>query len=203
MNHPTACLSAASLVLFLPASLALAQGAADAARNYPSKPVRVAYGYAPGGADTPGRLIAQRLSDVLGQPFIFDYKPGADGITATDSVAKSPADGYTLLYLTAGHTLNTILHAKTIPYHPVKDFTPISLTAYGPQVMVLNPGVPVTDIRSFIALAKARPGAINFASSGAGGPTHLAGEMLKWAAGRPSPRCSPGKPSSPSWAHPG
>lgn len=184
MNAAASLFRAAPLVpLLLAPAAGFAQGAADAARNYPTKPVRVAYGYAPGGADTPGRLIAQRLSEVLGQPFIFDYKPGADGITATDGVAKSAPDGYSLLYLTAGHTLNTILHAKTIPYHPVRDFTPISLTGYGPQVMVLNPGVPVTDIKGFIALARAKPGAINFASSGAGGPTHLAGEMLKWAAG--------------------
>ncbi len=172
-----------SLVALICGLLTLASTLAGAQSTYPSKPVRITYGYAAGGADGPGRLIAQRLTDVFGQSFIMDYRPGADGITGTDAVAKSAPDGYSLVYITAGHTLNTILHAKSIPYHPVRDFTQISLTGYGPQVMVINPKVPATDLKSFVAFAKANPNQLNFASSGTGGPTHLAGEMLKWAAG--------------------
>ena len=171
----------ASALLACPA-LVLAQ-TADTARNYPAKPVRVVYGYSPGGADTPGRLVTQRLSEVLGQSFVFDYKPGGDSIPAADSVAKAVPDGYTLLYITASNTLNSILHAKTIPYHPVRDFTPVTITAYGPQVVALNPGVPANDLKSFIALAKSKPNQLNFASSGIGGPTHLSGEMLNQLAG--------------------
>lgn len=171
------------LVVALLACVSQTLAQTDLARSYPSRPVKVVYGYAPGGADTPGRLITQKLSEVMGQSFIFDYKPGGDSIPAADSVAKAAPDGYTLLYITASNTLNTILHAKTIPYHPVRDFTAISLTAYGPQVVVLNPGVPANDLKSFIALAKAKPGQLNFASSGIGGPTHLSGEMLNQLAG--------------------
>ena len=153
------------------------------AQTYPNRPVRIVYGYAPGGADAPARLLSQALTESMKQSFIIDYKPGADGMLGSDTVAKSSADGYTLGWVTAGHAINSILHAKSIPYHPVRDFTPISLVADSAQVLLINPTLPATDLKSLIALAKARPGQLNFASGGTGGPSHLSGEILNWEAG--------------------
>ncbi len=170
---------AALLAVFLP----LVSNFANAQANYPNKPVRVIYGYAPGGSEVPGRLVTQRLAEVFSQPFVFDFKPGAGGMTGADLVAKSAPDGYTLVYVTASHMLNSLLNPKTTPYHFVKDFTPISLTSFGALVMVMNPKVPVNDLKGLIALAKAKPNQLNLASSGTGSSSHLAGERLKWAAG--------------------
>src|ERR1043166_81666 len=154
--------------------------ATDAASAYPAKLIRVLVGYAPGGAvDIPARVIAQRLAEVLGQSVVVENRPGADGITATDLVAKSPPDGYTLMYVSAGHTMNPVLHAKTIPYHPIRDFAPVSLVASGPLVLLVNPALPVKNVKELVALAKARPGQMNFASSGIGGPMHMAGGVFK------------------------
>ncbi len=166
----------AAVFTLVPTCLALAQS------NYPNKPVKVIYGYAPGGSETPGRLVTQRLSEVFGQQVIIDFKPGAGGMTGAEFVAKSPPDGYTLVYITASHMLNSLLNPKTVPYHYVKDFTPISLTSYGALVMVINPKVPATDLKQLVALAKAKPNQLNLASSGTGSSSHLAGERLKWAA---------------------
>jgi len=163
--------------------LGVAPDFARAQANYPAKPVRVVYGYAPGGSEVPGQIVARHLAEALGQSFVFDFKPGAGGVIGADSVAKSPADGYTLVYVTASHMLNAILNAKTIPYHFVKDFTPISLTAFGALVMVINPKVPANDLKALVSLAKAKPNQLNMASSGIGSSSHLVGERLKWAAG--------------------
>jgi tripartite-type tricarboxylate transporter receptor subunit TctC len=151
--------------------------------KFPSKPVRVIVGFAPGGAvDIPARLIAQRTGEALGQPLVVENRPGADGILAGDFVAKSPADGYTLVWVSAGHAMNSILHAKTIPYHPINDFAPVSLVASGPLTLVVNRALPVNGLKELVALARAKPGQLNFASSGSGGTMHLAGELLKSAA---------------------
>jgi tripartite-type tricarboxylate transporter receptor subunit TctC len=151
--------------------------------KFPSKPVRVIVGFAPGGAvDIPARLIAQRTGEALGQPLVVENRPGADGILAGDFVAKSPADGYTLVWVSAGHAMNSILHAKTIPYHPINDFSPVSLVASGPLTLVVNRALPVNGLKELVALARAKPGQLNFASSGSGGTMHLAGELLKSAA---------------------
>lgn len=152
---------------------------ADAAK-YPLKPVRVIVGFAPGGAvDVPARLVAQRMSESMGQPLIVENRPGADGIVAGEYVAKSPPDGYTILCVSAGHAMNSVLHAKTLPYHAVNDFSPISIIASGPLVLVVNPALPARSLKELIALAKSQPGKLNFASSGSGGTMHLAGELLK------------------------
>ena len=156
---------------------------ADAAK-YPSRLVRMQVGYTAGGAvDVSARLIAQRLTEALGQSVIVENRPGADGIVASDYVAKSPPDGHTLAYISAGHTMNPALHPKSLPYHPVRDFAPVSMVATGAQTLVVNPALPVRSVKDLVALARARPGQINFASSGAGGPMHLSAELLKVVAG--------------------
>jgi tripartite-type tricarboxylate transporter receptor subunit TctC len=151
--------------------------------KFPVKPIRVIVGFAPGGAvDVPARMIALRVAESIGQPVIVENRPGADGIVAGDFVAKSAPDGYTLISVSAGHVMNSILHAKTIPYHPVNDFSPISLTASGTLTLVVNRSLPVNGLKELVALARAHPGKLNFASSGSGGTMHMAGELLKSAA---------------------
>ncbi len=152
--------------------------------KYPSRLVRLQVGYSPGGAvDVSARLIAQRLTEAFGQSFIVENRPGADGIVASDFVAKAAPDGHTLAYISAGHTMNPALHPKSMPYHPLNDFEPVSMIATGAQTLVVNPSLPARNVKELVELARARPGQINFASSGAGGPMHLSGELLKIAAG--------------------
>jgi tripartite-type tricarboxylate transporter receptor subunit TctC len=148
--------------------------------KYPTKPVRLIVGFAPGGGvDVPARLVAQRLSESLGQQVVVENRPGADGILAGDFVAKTAPDGYTLVCVSAGHAMNSILHAKTLPYHPVNDFSPVSLFATGPLTLVVSRALPVNSLKELVALARRQPGKLNFASSGSGGTMHLAGELLK------------------------
>ncbi len=154
------------------------------ATKYPSRVVRLQVGYAAGGAvDVSARVIAQKLTESFGQSFIVENRPGADGIVASDYVAKAVPDGHVLAYISAGHTMNPSLHPKSLLYHPVRDFAPVSMIATGTQTLVVNPALPVKSLKELVALAKARPGQINFASSGAGGPMHLSGELLKLHAG--------------------
>jgi tripartite-type tricarboxylate transporter receptor subunit TctC len=151
---------------------------ADASK-YPTRLIRMTVGFTAGGAvDVSGRLIAQRLTEALGQSVIIENRPGADGILAGEFVAKSPPDGYTLAYVSSGHTINPPFRTN-MPYHPLKDFAPVSMVAIGAQTLVVNPTLPVHNVKELVALAKKRPGQINYASSGAFGPTHLAGELLK------------------------
>lgn len=151
-----------------------------AVSKYPAKSVRFIVGFAPGGAvDVQARVVAQRMSEALGQSVIVENRAGADGILASDFVAKSPPDGYVFGYVSAGHAMNSILHAKTLPYHAVNDFSPVSLVASGPLTLVVNRSFPVNSLKQLIALAKVQPGKLNFASSGSGGTMHLAGELLK------------------------
>ena len=157
-----------------------AAGAIAQTAKYPVKPVRFVVGFAPGGAvDVQARVVAQRLSEALGQSVIVENRPGADGILAGDFVAKSSPDGYVVAYVSAGHAMNSILHAKTLPYNAIRDFAPVSLVASGPLTLVVNRSLPVNGLKELIALARARPGQLNFASSGSGGTMHLAGELLK------------------------
>jgi len=152
--------------------------AADADK-YPARVVRMTVGFTAGGAvDVSARIVAQRLSEALGQQVIIDNRPGADGILASEHVAKAPPDGHTLAYVSAGHTMNPAFR-KTMPYHPLKSFAPVSLVATGAQVLVVNPALPVRNVKELVALARSRPGQINFASAGSGGPMHLASELLK------------------------
>jgi tripartite-type tricarboxylate transporter receptor subunit TctC len=152
--------------------------------RYPSKVVRIVVGYSAGGAvDISSRLVAQRLSESLGQPVIVDNRPGNNSILGADFVAKSAPDGYTLGYVSAAHTMNPATRGKSLPYHPLNSFAPISLVAMGAQVLVVIASLPAKDVTELVELARKRPGQMNFASSGFGGPMHLAGELLKSRAG--------------------
>jgi len=150
------------------------------AQQYPTKPVRMVIGFAPGGGtDIVGRILAQKLAEALGQPVLPDNRGGAAGQIATDAVAKSPADGYTVLmgHIAALSILPSLV--QKLPYDPVKDFAPISLVAIGPNLLVVHPSLPVKTVRDLISLAKARPSQLQFASPGAGSVQHLAGELFK------------------------
>ncbi len=165
--------------LFLALALACCQAGAQ---NYPNKPIKITVGSQPGGGtDIIARLIGQKLTEQLGQPVIIGNKPGADGIIATDFVAKSDADGYTLLAGTDGSmVVDASLYAKT-PYNPVKDFTPLTMLAVAPLVFAVNPSFPAKTMAELIALAKDKPGTVFFAS---GAPQfYVAAEMFKKQAG--------------------
>ena len=153
---------------------ALLAGAA-AAQEYPAKPIRIVVGPGP---DVLARIIGQKLTDAWGQQVLVDQRPGAGGIIAADSVAKSPPDGYTLLLSTGTYTTIPSLYSK-VPYDFVKDLQPVTLLASLPFLLVAHPSLPAGNVQELLALARARPGQLNYASSGNGTTAHLAGEMLK------------------------
>jgi len=154
------------------------------ADNYPSKSIRLIVPYPPGGgSDTFARVIAPKLSNALGQQFIVDNRPGAATIVGAEFVAKAPADGYTLLLGdNSTYAVNSSLYKK-LPYSPMVDFAPISLTAKFSLLLVVNPFMPANKLSEFVAYAKSRPKQINFASPGAGSPHHLAMELFADRAG--------------------
>jgi len=154
------------------------------AQAYPTKPIRLVVPFPAGGTtDILAREVGQRLSMTLGQPVVIDNRPGAAGNIGADLVAKSAPDGYTLLMGTVGtHAINASLYAK-MPYDHVKDFAPVILVAGVPNVLEVNPALPVNSVADLIKLAKAKPGQINFASSGSGTSIHLSGELFKTMAG--------------------
>jgi tripartite-type tricarboxylate transporter receptor subunit TctC len=166
------------------AGLALAASALVAsAQTYPSKPIKVIIGFPPGsGGETQVRLVGQKLTEAWGQPIIVDARPGASGNLAAELLVKSPADGYTLLYFPAALVINPSLFPK-VPYDLARDFTPVALLGTFPLVLVENPGVPAKNVAELVALAKAKPGTINFASIGNASPPHLAGELFNQIAG--------------------
>jgi tripartite-type tricarboxylate transporter receptor subunit TctC len=170
------------------AALLLAAGLAAAgtahADVYPSKPIRFVVAFPPGGGtDIIARSIAQKLSERLSQQVVVDNRPGAGGNIGTDIVAKSAPDGYTMLMGSAGPlAINASLFAS-MPFDPQRDLAPVTLAASTPNVLVVNPSLKVTTVTELIALAKANPGRINFASSGFGTPAHLAGELFNSMAG--------------------
>ena len=135
-----------------------------------------------GGVDTAGRILAQKLGESLGQPFVIENRGGANGNIGTELAAKARNDGYTLLFTGAGFVTNPSLY-KQIPYDPIRDFDPISLMALGPNVLVVHPSLPVHSVQELIAAAKAQPGKIGFAGSGNGSTPHLAGELFNVMAG--------------------
>lgn len=163
----------------LAAACAAMAGAAWA-QAFPSKPVRMIVPYPPGGgADTLGRPLAQKMSEGLGQQVIVDNRGGAGGSIGMDLAAKSPPDGYTtVLALTAQLAINPALYRK-LPYDPVRDFEPITLLGSGPYLLVVHPSLPVKSVKELIALARAKPGQLSYASSGNGSGGHLAAELLK------------------------
>ncbi len=154
------------------------------AQQYPNKPVRIIVPFpAAGGADIFARLSARKLADSTGQGFIVDNRAGAAGIIGCESVAKSPPDGYTLLLGTTGtHATNPAVFAK-LPYDPVKDFAAVSLVAEAPFVLLVHPSLPAHNLKELIALAKARPGELNYGSAGVGSSSHLGFELLNSVAG--------------------
>jgi tripartite-type tricarboxylate transporter receptor subunit TctC len=168
----------------LAAALALGASPAFAQADYPNKPVKVLTGFPPGQAtDVLGREVAQKLSESLGQQFYVDNKPGAAGIVATQAAMASPADGYTLLLTSSGPlAVNPGLYSK-LPYDPVKDFVPVAGIALVPLVLITNPAFGANSLKDLVAMAKAKPGAINYASGGNGVTNHLVMEMFRGAAG--------------------
>jgi tripartite-type tricarboxylate transporter receptor subunit TctC len=150
---------------------------------YPTKPVKIIVPYSAGGpADIYARFIGDRLQKALGQPFVIENRPGAGAIIGTDAVAKSGPDGYTLLMMSNTHTVNESLFAKK-PYNLMRDLAPISPINYSDLLLVIHPSVPAQTLKELIALAKSKPGALNYASSGPGTPYHMAGELFKAMAG--------------------
>ena len=173
-----------TLVAAATASPATPAQGAPATTEYPTKPIRLVITYPPGGnTDLVGRAIAQKLTEAWGQQVIVDNRGGAGGVLGTVIAKQAPGDGYTLLLGTsAGMVLNPLLMSK-VPYDAFQDFAPVSLVIVLPQLLVVHPGLAARSIQEFIALAKAKPGQLNFGSSGIGTPNHLGGEMLKALAG--------------------
>ncbi len=154
-----------------------------AAQTYPVRPVRVIVPFSPGGpADFQVRLIAPRLSQSWGQQIIVDNRGGANGIIAFELGAKADPDGYTLILITAGFTINATLYPK-LPYDSRRDFAGVTQLASGPGIVVVHPSLPVRSVKDLIALAKSRPGQITYMSAGVGAPSHLAVELLKTMTG--------------------
>ena len=163
-------------------AFALASGYASA-QSYPSRAVKIVVPFAASGpADNYARFVAQRLQDVFKQPFVVDNKPGAGSIIGTDFVAKSPADGYTLLMMSNTQTVNESL-VPNKPFNLTRDFTGVAPVNYSNLLLVVHPSVPVKNLAELIQLAKSKPGKLNYASSGTGTPYHMAGELFKYMAG--------------------
>lgn len=149
------------------------------AQGWPNRPIRMIVPYTPGGyTDLMARLVGQKISDALGQPIIFENKPGANAIIGTDVVAKAAPDGYTFGTVIAAHAVNATLNPK-LPYDTLKDFSYVSLMSVAPLIMIAHPSLPANNVQELIALAKAKPGELNFASSGVGAAAHLTMEMFK------------------------
>src|SRR5215470_6672069 len=165
-------------VCSLGAALAVLLAAMPAWAEYPERPVRIIEPFPPGGAvDIVTRLVAARLADDLGRPFLIEGKPGAGGILATDAVAKAPRDGYTLLVTTPNHTINAALNPK-LPYDTEKDLVPVAVIAEVPELLVSHAGAPFTTFAQFVDYARRHPGKLNYASAGNGTLPHVTMELL-------------------------
>jgi tripartite-type tricarboxylate transporter receptor subunit TctC len=153
------------------------------AQEYPNRPIRFIVPYPPGGGtDVVARILNESLAIELRQPIVVENRGGAAGNVGTDIAAKAPADGYNVLFTLSSHTINPKLYDK-LPFDVEKDFVPISLAALIPQILVVHPSVPASNVKELIALAKANPGKLNYASVGTGSPGHIAGELFKLRAG--------------------
>jgi tripartite-type tricarboxylate transporter receptor subunit TctC len=167
-----------SLMLF-----ALCAALPAAAQNYPSKTIRLVSPFPPGGSvDVVGRILAAKLTENLGQQVIVDNRSGASGIIGTEMVAKAPPDGYTLLINTLPLVTNEFLMPR-MPYDPIKDFEPISMVTSSPSLVTLHPSVPARSIKELIALARSKPGQLNYSAAGVGTNPHIAGELFNLLAG--------------------
>ena len=173
MNYKVANLSAVMLV----GAVALSSGMA-VGQTYPSKAVRLIIPFPPGGSnDIVGRFIATKLTERLGKQVVADNRGGAGGVIGSEAAAKSEPDGHTLLIISSAYAINTSLYK--LPYDPAKAFAPIAKVGTGPNVFAVYPGVPANSVKEFIALAKEKPGQLNFASAGVGSFQHLGSELFK------------------------
>ncbi|MDW3682786.1 tripartite tricarboxylate transporter substrate binding protein [Cupriavidus sp. CV2] len=172
-----------ALVTMLALTAALYANVICAQDRYPSRPIKILVGFAPGGfTDVAARIIAQKLTSSLGQPVVVENRPGANGLIASDATAHAPADGYTLMLASIGLTTNPLL-MKGVHYDPVKGFTPISLLAMVPNVLVTYPGIKVSNLTELLNLARSRSAPLTQASAGNGSPGHLSGALLQVMAG--------------------
>jgi len=153
------------------------------AQNYPSRPIRLIVPQSAGGStDLIARIVAQKMSDALGQTVVVDNRPGAGSLNGTELVAMAAPDGHTLLTVAASFTINPALHKK-LPFDPVRDFSPVSQLATLPHILIVHPSVPVKSVKELIALAKSKPGELNYASSGIATSTHMAAELFLYMTG--------------------
>jgi tripartite-type tricarboxylate transporter receptor subunit TctC len=175
---------AIATVLAAAAGSAIAAAPSGPAANYPDKPIRIIVAYTPAGAtDILARAVGQKMTEAWGQPVIIENRPGANGNIGTDVAARATPDGYTLLMVTAGtHGVNPGLYRK-LPWDAVKDFAPVSLVAMVPNIMVVNPSLPVKSVKEFVAYAKANPGKLSYGSPGLGSTAHMSVELFKTMTG--------------------
>jgi tripartite-type tricarboxylate transporter receptor subunit TctC len=170
--------------ILLAAAAIGAAGAAVAADEYPSRPIKLMVPFTPGGGtDLLARIVAEKMSQNMGQPIVVDNKPGGNTLIATEALVRAAPDGYTLLMQTNNLSANPTLYKGKISFDTLKDITPVAMVAGNPHVLVVNPSVPAKSLNEYIALAKAKPGSISFASAGSGTVNHLSGELLKQLAG--------------------
>jgi len=170
------CIGRASLILGVAAMTA---GTVHAQQDYPSKPIRMVVGVAPGGAtDILARAVGARMTEVFKQTVVVENRPGANHIIGGELTTKSPKDGYTIQMVPEGFVINASVYVK-LPFDPLKDFSPIAIVANVPNVLVVHPSLPVRNVKSFIAIARSRPGELNYGSSSVGSPSHMSGELFK------------------------
>ncbi len=170
--------------VFIAALLVSAFASAALCQEYPSRPVRMIVGFTPGGgADTIARVAGAKLAERLKQPVVIDNRPGAGGMVGTALVAKSAPDGYSLLLSNASFATNPVLYEKTATYDPIKDFAPVYQLGASQYLLTITPSLPANSVKDLVALARARPGKLNVASAGLGGPGHLAAELFQLLTG--------------------
>ena len=171
------------MVCGLLAFVCFTANAAQAQQPYPNRPIRIIVPLAPGGAgDIAARLFGQKLGDAFNQQVVIDNRPGAGGIIGADLAAKAAPDGYTLVLVGGNHTIFPSLHKK-MPYDMITDFAPVSMLAAYPHLLVVNPALPIKSVKDLIALAKTKPGQINFSSGGNGSTAHMTAELFKSSTG--------------------
>ena len=164
---------------------ALLVATAASAQSYPTRPIKIIVPFGPGGfTDVAARILQKELAPAIGQPVVIENKPGAGSTIGTAEVANAPPDGYTLLMISTTHVISPHLY-KQMPYDPIKDFTPVMKLAEGPYVLVVHPSLPATNVQELIALAKAKPNTVDYASSGNGSSQHLVGALFATMAGAP------------------
>ena len=184
MNIKTSNICCSSFFLLCLGVLGGLGGESVFAQSYPARPIRMIVAYPPGGGtDIVGRMMGQKLGENLGQTVVVDNRGGATGNIGTEIAARATADGYTLLMGNVAPNAINVSLFKKLPFDPVKDFAPVSLVAVTPNILVVQPSSPVKTVKDLIALAKSKPGTLNFPSAGVGSSSHLAGEMLKSMAG--------------------